>query len=239
MPKVIPKNAADEMTRPYIDDAVDKQLKAADVPPRNKLDISFKDAGRTDDNKDYESNQDAYEKNHGKLYDMTHKNTIPWRNYVVYLVLLSMLTCVFTFSKYMSGSNGNSTATIARFNVVISGELNKKDFTVNPSSPSITTDALVFEEGVGSVTFDIVVSSTSEVPVNVTVSQDEVAYKGTFDKSTARLEMAEDSSHPQTTKFTYTLTTNQIPSTKGLTPSNGYYTFNEKLNFNVYVEQID
>lgn len=113
MRKVIPKNIADEMTQPYIDDAVEKQIKAADVPPRNKLNISFENADRTDDNKDYESNQEAYEKNHGKLYDMTHNNTIPWKNYVVYLVLLSLLTTVFTFSKYMSGANGSSNNAVA------------------------------------------------------------------------------------------------------------------------------
>ncbi len=128
MPKVIPKNIADEMTRPYIDDAVDRQLKAADVPPRNKLDISFKDTGRTDDNKDYESNQDAYEENHGKLYDMTHKNTVPWKNYIVYFVLLSLLTTVFTFSKYMSGANLSGDAVVAKFGFTISGkELGKND----------------------------------------------------------------------------------------------------------------
>ena len=117
MRKVIPKNIADEMTKPYIDDAVEKQIKAADVPPRNKLNISFENAGRIDDNKEYKSNQEAYEKNHGKLYDMTHKNTIPWRNYVVYIVLLSLLTCVFTFSKYMSSASGTSNAVVASFNV--------------------------------------------------------------------------------------------------------------------------
>ena len=134
MRKVIPKNIADEMTQPYIDDAVEKQIKAADVPPRNKLNISFENADRTDDNKEYKSNQEAYEKNHGKLYDMTHKNTIPWKNYVVYIVLLSLLTCVFTFSKYMSGTTGSSDAVVASFKVDVVGD---SACNITASSPTI------------------------------------------------------------------------------------------------------
>lgn len=164
MRKVIPKNIADEMTKPYIDDAVEKQIQAADVPPRNKLDISFKDAGRTDDNKDYESNQEAYEKNHGKLYDMTHNNTIPWKNYVVYIVLLSLLTCVFTFSKYMSNATGTSSATIASFKVdCIADENLKVDVSTNKGT--IKFDG-IFD--VVPKTYTITLQNYSDVSVIVT-----------------------------------------------------------------------
>lgn len=167
MPKVIPKNTADEMTKPYINDAVDRQLKAADVPPRSKLDISFKDAGRTDDNKDYKSNQDAYEENHGKLYDMTHKNTIPWRNYVVYFVLLSLLTTVFTFSKYMSGANLSGDAIVAKFDYVISGnELDKSDVLINNNiwQPNTQTE---FEIEDDYKVFEFTVQNKSDVTIDV------------------------------------------------------------------------
>lgn len=166
MPKVIPKNVADEMTRPYIDDAVDRQLKAADVPPRNKLDINFKDAGRTDDNKDYESNQDAYEENHGKLYEMTHKNTIPWKNYVVYFVLLSLLTTVFTFSKYMSGANVSGEAVVAKFKYTISGKSNLNVVI----EPNADYDANKFDLDSDETAFVFDVKNESDVTVKVTPS---------------------------------------------------------------------
>ena len=237
MPKVIPKNAADEMTRPYIDDAVDKQLKAADVPPRNKLDISFKDAGRTDDNKDYESNQDAYEKNHGKLYEMTHSNTIPWKNYVVYIVLLSLLTCVFTFSKYMSNAGGVSTVAVAKFNVVTEGSLDDTSFSTKFYSDD-KSKAFVFDENTLTHTFSVKVSSTSDVSVEVNVSQLTENYGGTWDKETETLPACTDDNNPPTATFTYTLSAGQLPSISGLTATDGYFNF-ESLQFNVRIDQVD
>ena len=172
MPKVIPKNVADEMTRPYIDDAVDKQLKAADVPPRNKLDISFKDAGRTDDNKDYDSNQDAYEENHGKLYEMTHGNTIPWKNYVVYFVLLSLLTTVFTFSKYVSGANVSGEAVVANFKYSIEGSYlkdgKKVSIETNAEKPNYSDNQVILGDNVAAIPFEI--TNDSDVTVTVTPS---------------------------------------------------------------------
>ena len=166
MRKVIPKNIADEMTQPYIDDAVEKQIKAADVPPRNKLNISFENTDRTDDNKEYKSNQEAYEKNHGKLYDMTHKNTIPWKNYVVYFVLLSLLTTVFTFSKYMSGGNFSGEAIIAKFDYVISGnELSKSDVKIIENNIQKIKDETYEVED--AKVFEFTVKNTSDVTIDV------------------------------------------------------------------------
>ena len=228
MRKVIPKNIADEMTRPYIDDAVDKQLKAADVPPRNKLDISFKDAGRTDDNKDYESNQDAYEKNHGKLYDMTHKNTIPWRNYVVYLVLLSLLTTVFTFSKYMSGANANSTSAVAKFNVVTSKSLNNSDFVAES-----TTREIVFEDGETTKDVYIKVTSNSEVSVKATITN--TNYRGSFYVNDESVNVAEiEKGDNKTCTFKFVMVN---PGATG-TVQNGYH-IKDPLLFNVSIEQIN
>ena len=230
MKKVIPKNVADEMTRPYIDDAVDKQLKAADVPPRNKLDISFKDAGRTDDNKDYESNQDAYEKNHGKLYEMTHNNTIPWKNYVVYLVLLSLLTTVFTFSKYMSGANSSSSASIAKFNVVTSYNLDDEDFEV--TSTGMTKDLIFLEDEAGPKSIPITVTSDSEVSVKITVKQTNTAFTAFNETKTIAYNATN-----KTATFNYSLAK---PSTSGksLTSDKLYYDCGQ-LKFDVKIEQVD
>ena len=112
-------NEAANISDVYLNYAVKAQLKAADVPPRKQLDINFSDASKIGD-EEQKSNQEAYEESRGKLYDMTHKNTIPWRNYIVYIVIISLLTTAFTFSKYMSGANGSGSAAVAKFYVTTS-----------------------------------------------------------------------------------------------------------------------
>ena len=82
----------------------------------SKVNINFSDASKIGEDVE-KTNQQAYEESHGKLYDMTHKNTVPWRNWIFYIALISMLTCCFTFSKYVSSSSGSSSAVIARFEV--------------------------------------------------------------------------------------------------------------------------
>lgn len=233
MRKVIPKNIADEMTKPYIDDAVEKQIEAADVPPRNKLNISFENAGRIDDNKEYKSNQEAYEKNHGKLYDMTHKNTIPWRNYVVYIVLLSMLTCVFTFSKYMSGTTGSGTAAVAKFEVITKGGLTTDNISVdaNSSTPNINLD---FEKNDTSKAFYIKVTSNSEVDVNITVSQENSSLEGTFANGVNSGVISAGNS--QYLIFEYDLDKPVIPDS--VQAKNEFYSPGN-LEFKIVAEQID
>ena len=237
MRKVIPKNIADEMTKPYIDDAVEKQIEAADVPPRNKLNISFENAGRIDDNKEYKSNQEAYEKNHGKLYDMTHKNTIPWKNYVVYLVLLSLLTTVFTFSKYMSGINANSAAAVAKFNVQTSGAINSDNFTIVPVTDDKANASIYFNENdTSGQTIKIKVLSYSEVPVKVTISQTNTNFTGSFNNTTFDLGISNGTVATEGT-VTYAMDVPSISS--GATKDkDGYYDLGN-LVFNVSIEQID
>lgn len=189
MPKVVPKNVADEMSKPYIDDAVDKQLKAADVPPRTKLDISFKDTPRLDDDKDYKSNQEAYEKNHGKLYEMTHNNTIPWKNYVVYFVLLSLLTTVFTFSRYMSFGNFSEEAKIASFAYTINAtKMKRSDVAAikiiesNDWKSGVSNKFVL--DGVDLEIFEFSIINNGEVTIDVTPSKTithTTGNKGTYD----------------------------------------------------------
>lgn len=238
MRKVIPKNIADEMTKPYIDDAVEKQIKAADVPPRNKLNISFENAGRIDDNKEYKSNQEAYEKNHGKLYDMTHKNTIPWRNYVVYLVLLSMLTCVFTFSKYMSSASGTSNAVVASFNVEckhdIAATVKMDD---NKTYPLVNFDA-VYDLATKEYTFTATNKSDVDVYLTWTISG--------ADNATIKLESKTDDKDASATQLYLPAATTQggdiVPSTRKLKLSvkpKSAENKKEYLNVNFTFDQID
>jgi len=157
--KVVASNIADA----YVDYAVKAQLKAADVPPRKALDIKFTDTSKIGDTKS-KTNQEAYEKAHGKLYDMTHKNTVPWKNWVVYIVLISMLSCCFTYSKYMSNGNGVSSVTVAKFSYKISANVSGVTIDANnnmPSTPTITFD----NDDVQS--FDFTVNNYSDVAVNV------------------------------------------------------------------------
>lgn len=239
MRKVIPKNIADEMTKPYIDDAVEKQIKAADVPPRNKLNISFENASRIDDDKEYKSNQEAYEKNHGKLYDMTHKNTIPWRNYVVYLVLLSLLTCVFTFSKYMSSATGASSAVVASFKVDCTDNITatvKMDD--NKTYPLVNFDA-VYDLVAKEYKFTATNESDVDVYLTWTISG--------ADNATIKLERitADDKDASETQLYLPAATTQGgdiVPSTRELKLSvKPKSTENKKeyLNVNFTFDQID
>lgn len=69
------------------------------------------------------SNQDSYDEVHGSLYKMAHNNTIPWRNYLIYGILLTLLTCAFTFSKYASQlTSQEAKATVAGFGYTIQCE---------------------------------------------------------------------------------------------------------------------
>ena len=236
MRKVIPKNIADEMTQPYIDDAVEKQIKAANVPPRNKLNISFENADRTDDNKEYKSNQEAYEKNHGKLYDMTHNNTIPWKNYVVYIVLLSLLTCVFTFSKYMSSASYSGDATVAKFNIFTSAKIENDDISIDTNK---NIKELKFTDSNQSKTLTLSIRNDSDVTANILVTK---AGSSTYTGNVAITPtVAQEVAPGSSTTFSVTVTSpSTIKEKKDATliGNTSYYSAGN-IVFNVNATQVD
>ncbi len=170
------KSKAESITEEYIDSAVKVHVKASDVPPRESLNISFADADKLGDEVTL-SNQEAYEESHGKIYEMTHNNTVPWRNWAFYLILLSMLTVCFTFAKYASFASGDAQAAVAKFDVVVTGSISANDIDVTVGDASITsvddlgdsnTIKVKFDENdTGSQTITFTVTNHSDVTVRI------------------------------------------------------------------------
>lgn len=160
----------ESITQEYIDGAVKVHVKASEVPPRQNLNISFKDADMLGDEVTL-SNQEAYEESHGKIYEMTHNNTVPWRNWAFYLILLSMLTVCFTFAKYASFASGDAQTAVASFNVSVIGSA-ASTATIGVDPTSITDPG----DGTGniSVTFaaDSPEAATATITFNVTNNSD-------------------------------------------------------------------
>ncbi len=147
----------ESITEEYIDGAVKVHVKASEVPPRQNLNISFKDADMLGDEVTL-SNQEAYEESHGKIYEMTHNNTVPWRNWAFYMILVSMLTVCFTFAKYASfASSDAETAAVASFNVSVTG---------SASSDAIVTASV--NNSTGSTPGDINIIFTKDSPKGTT-----------------------------------------------------------------------
>jgi hypothetical protein len=165
----------ESITEEYIDGAVKVHVKASEVPPRQNLNISFADADKLGDEVTL-SNQEAYEESHGKIYEMTHNNTVPWRNWAFYMILVSMLTVCFTFAKYASFASGDAQAAVASFNVSVTGSA-AADTNVTATVDSNPTDSqdgsinIVFNEGSnGSSTATITFTITNNSDVTIKVA---------------------------------------------------------------------
>jgi len=186
----------ESITEEYIDGAVKVHVKASEVPPRQNLNISFKDADMLGDEVTL-SNQEAYEESHGKIYEMTHNNTVPWRNWAFYLILLSMLTVCFTFAKYASFASGDAQAAVAKFDVVVTG---------SASSDTIVTAS--------------VNNPTDSTPGDIDIIFTKDSPKGTTKTITFTVKNDSD----VTTKITDVHFTSSLSHTYVLAPVNGYGT---------------
>ena len=157
------ESAIEHITDEYIDGAVKVHVKASEVPPRDDFHISLSEASKIGD-ETVSSNQEAYEKSHGKLYDMTHNNTVPWRNWAFYLIMLSLLTCCFTFAKYASFASGDAQAAVAKFDVVVTGSA-----TSSPENVTVTPTSLS-DPGNGTGNLSIVFEKASDPNVSETIT---------------------------------------------------------------------
>lgn len=188
----------EKVTESYIDDAVKVHVKAAEVPPREKLNINYKEADMLGDEVNL-SNQEAYEESRGKLYDMTHNNTVPWRNWAFYIVLLSLLTVCFTFAKYASFASGDAQVAVAKFDVSVKATKQIAAATniqiTNPDGRAITdtTNVRDIEIILGNTgdndtekTVRFTVTNSSDVSVIITSVEWQSAPQHTYKFSTAK-----------------------------------------------------
>ncbi len=93
------------------------------------------------------------------------KNTIPWRNYLVYLMIITSLSCCVTFSKYITEVSGGGSGTVASFNVsayLVDGS-NNKTYTFSESSNSFP---LEFRTANELQTYYLLVENKSDVTVD-------------------------------------------------------------------------
>ena len=159
----------------------------------NSLGIEFSDKEKIHAKDEKKTNQDSYDEVHGRLYKMTHENTIPWRNYIIYGLLLTMLTCAFTFSRYASQLTSTDSVTVAGFKYSIVGE-SGTDVTVTESVLSKTLNAISFGETESEAkTYTFTVDNKSDVTILVTPSctGELNGFTITFDKSSTNpLEVA-------------------------------------------------
>lgn len=100
-------------------DEITETVEREDSPSEDSLGINFAKDGINKPSMKVESNQDSYDATHGKLYKMTHENTIPWRNYLIYGIILTMLSCCICFAKYITDFSGDNRVTVANFSYSI------------------------------------------------------------------------------------------------------------------------
>ena len=190
------KSDAEIFTEEYIDGAVKVHVKASEVPPRDDFHISLSEASKIGD-ETVSSNQEAYEKSHGKLYDMTHNNTVPWRNWAFYLIILSLLTTCFTFAKYASFATANDSVAVAKFNVVVNATKSIAEDTkitiTNPAGKDITDasntadiNIILDDKNVTEKTVRFTVTNSSDVSVIITSVEWQSDPQHTYKFSTAK-----------------------------------------------------
>lgn len=94
------------------------------------------------------------------------KNTIPWRNYLVYLMIITSLSCCVTFSKYIATASGDGSGTVAKFDVDLF-LLNSYNGTVNTTYGDAAIDygTTTFKSGGDKQVYYFRVVNNSDVTV--------------------------------------------------------------------------
>jgi len=223
----------ESITEEYIDGAVKVHVKASEVPPRQNLNISFKDADMLGDEVTL-SNQEAYEESHGKIYEMTHNNTVPWRNWAFYLILVSMLTVCFTFAKYASFASGDAQAAVAKFDVQVVGSSAADNVTIGTAQSYDGDISVVFgESGDNDATKAVTFTVTNNSDVTIKI---------------ANVVWADKNAPTHTTRFIYNSSANIAPNNTGtVTLEIDKYGSalketvdnNQSHTLQIYVEQVD
>ena len=148
-------------------DEITEIVEREDSPSEDSLGISFAKDGINKPAMKVESNQDSYNETHGKVYKMTHENTIPWRNYLIYGIILTMLSCCVCFAKYISFFSTNTSATVASFSYKINGQYGNQVIIQNSDWKDGVSNTVSFDASDDALfVFDVV--NESDVAVKVT-----------------------------------------------------------------------
>ena len=147
-------------------DEITEIVEREDSPSEDSLGISFAKDGINKPAMKVESNQDSYDATHGSLYKMTHENTIPWRNYLIYGIILTMLSCCICFAKYINAFSGANQARVANFSYSISGS-DSTDVIISGSKWNDGKDNTYSFDDIDEAYFTFDIENKSEVPVKV------------------------------------------------------------------------
>lgn len=174
--------------------------------------------------------EDVYEREKKKT-----RNAIPWRNYLVYLVIITSLSCCVTFSKYITEVSGGSSGTIARFGVEVQVADDSGVYTDIGSAKTTRFSFPTIElDPVNSVkSYPIKVKNNSDVTVRLYVSMDTLEHH-TF-------KLGNTATAPETS-----LSYIEIPANYTSDEPVGYFFFyaadstvSDTVNFDIIIEQVD
>lgn len=174
--------------------------------------------------------EDVYEQEKKKT-----RNAIPWRNYLVYLMIITSLSCCVTFSKYITEVSGSGAGSVAKFGVEVQiGDDNRNYTNIETAKTTRYVFPAINLDPVNSVkSYPIKVKNNSDVTVRLRIRMDELQHH--------EFKLG-NTSTPPTTSLDYI----DIPANYVSDQPVGYFFFyvadstaTDSINFDIIVEQID
>lgn len=169
----VPELSLDEKVSKYVQMAEHEEEKKAEEKHRRHI---RREAKRIEKelkkvDPDFAKATATTEKEKYRAHKMKKQNSIPWRNYMAYFVIITALSACVTFSKYISTVDSDNEAIVAKFEVEIVAD---GDLTVNSGEGEIAFDGYLhtdyLAEDERSREYDFTVTNRSEVTIDLLTS---------------------------------------------------------------------
>ena len=160
------------------------------------------------------------------------KNTIPWRNYLVYLMIITSLSCCVTFSKYIATANGGSQGTIAKFDVKLGVTADNGSFVDIESAKTSRFDfgEVVLDPITNCKMYPLTIENGSEVTIKVRFETSTLQYH--------KFKFGDTSGGPND-NLSYITVPARTTKTAYLYFYSAEETISESLTLDMIVEQVD